>query len=332
MRAFQEEFQAAQSELKEIRNRSSQLEQEVQQTETTVRDLRQSLAAFQQDCDQTCQEMHTLRTGLTTLPLAVVEQELQDARKELDEIKVRSLALEEEFTTTGQTARTFQHSLQAATEEVRIGSEQGRTLQEEAVQTEGSLREFQQSLKTMRDELQTQSEDAHSTLLTIQQDCLTIERQIGEVRDDLDALRPPRLEPTPAPPAPPAAPLDAGPALELPGSEAAVGTTGPAPGERTEEPLPAEDRPEEGKVQLGVTVDQDAVVVAVLPETPAEKAGLQPGDVVLGVNERLIASSDDLRSAIHQAEPGQEVLLTVGRGTDTEEVKTQLAESPAQGS
>jgi hypothetical protein len=80
------------------------------------------------------------------------------------------------------------------------------------------------------------------------------------------------------------------------------------------------------KVALGVTVDPDAKVVDVLPGTPAEKAGLKPGDLVLGVDGTPVASSEELRSVIREAEMGREVLLTVGRGEQTEEVTAQLAQ------
>jgi S1-C subfamily serine protease len=92
-------------------------------------------------------------------------------------------------------------------------------------------------------------------------------------------------------------------------------------------PEPSLAAPAEGKKQLGVTVNPLGVVVEVLPDTPAEKAGLHPGDVVLDVDGKPITSSADLREAVREASR-DEVCLTVARGAEKEEVTAHLAEGP----
>jgi C-terminal processing protease CtpA/Prc len=87
-----------------------------------------------------------------------------------------------------------------------------------------------------------------------------------------------------------------------------------------------EHSPSGRKAALGVTVNPEAKVLDVLPGTPAEKAGLQPGDLVLGVDGTPIRSSEELRSVILEAEAGEAVLLTVSRGEQTEAVTAQLAQ------
>ncbi len=47
-----------------------------------------------------------------------------------------------------------------------------------------------------------------------------------------------------------------------------------------------------------------AVVAEVRPGSPAEQAGLQPGDVVVGVGNKAVASPEDAVSAIHAATSG----------------------------
>lgn len=78
--------------------------------------------------------------------------------------------------------------------------------------------------------------------------------------------------------------------------------------------------------QLGVTIQdltpelaqafslqqtQGAVVTRVQPGSPAEEAGLEPGDLVLSVNGKTIRSSSDLRNVIGLSEVGERVSLEV---------------------
>ena len=70
---------------------------------------------------------------------------------------------------------------------------------------------------------------------------------------------------------------------------------------------------------LGVQVDgrnpvDGAVIVAVEPGSPADNAGVQPGDVVVRVGDRLIESSDALIAAIRSQEFGSTVTLNIIRG------------------
>jgi putative serine protease PepD len=72
------------------------------------------------------------------------------------------------------------------------------------------------------------------------------------------------------------------------------------------------------QAQLGVSVrdaqPSGALVLSVQPNTAAGKAGLQPGDVVLKVGDRLLDGADALVAAINSAEPGSTVQLTVRSG------------------
>ena len=61
---------------------------------------------------------------------------------------------------------------------------------------------------------------------------------------------------------------------------------------------------------LGLTPNQGALVVEIAPDSPAAKAGLKRGDVVISLNARTVRSSSDLRNQIGLAAVG-----------DTEEFK-----------
>ncbi len=72
------------------------------------------------------------------------------------------------------------------------------------------------------------------------------------------------------------------------------------------------------KPMLGVTTkaskDNDgAVVESVLPNSPAEKIGLQSGDVITRVNEKNISNPQQLVDAIGAFKPGNEVEITYER-------------------
>jgi len=55
-------------------------------------------------------------------------------------------------------------------------------------------------------------------------------------------------------------------------------------------------------------------ITAVLPGSPAEKAGLEPGDVILQVDERPVVSREAARDALADASPDRPLRLTVRRG------------------
>src|SRR3546814_3720132 len=56
-----------------------------------------------------------------------------------------------------------------------------------------------------------------------------------------------------------------------------------------------------------------AVIASVEEDTPAERAGLRPGDIVVAVNGRAVEDSADLRNTIGLTRAGSEVELTVLR-------------------
>ncbi|EHK65057.1 DegQ family serine endoprotease [Achromobacter arsenitoxydans] len=103
---------------------------------------------------------------------------------------------------------------------------------------------------------------------------------------------------------------------------------------------------EHGKVQharLGVTVqevNQDlansfkldspsgALVSSVEKGSAAEKAGLQPGDVVRKIDGRTIVSSGDLASTITMAAPGEKIKLDVWRSGAQKELVATLGGAP----
>jgi putative serine protease PepD len=70
-----------------------------------------------------------------------------------------------------------------------------------------------------------------------------------------------------------------------------------------------------------------AQVVQVVAGGAAEKAGVQTGDVITAVDDRLVTSSVDLTAAVRSTPPGQAVTLTVERGNGSQKLQVTLGET-----
>jgi len=77
---------------------------------------------------------------------------------------------------------------------------------------------------------------------------------------------------------------------------------------------------------FGLKGPHGALVNAVEPDSPAANAGIAPGDVILGVNDRAIEQPADLVRAIGDAKPGQAVTLKIWRKGETRELSARLGE------
>lgn len=77
-------------------------------------------------------------------------------------------------------------------------------------------------------------------------------------------------------------------------------------------------------------VEQGAVVQRVVENSPAQTAGLQPGDVITAVNDAPIDGPDALSAAVGQHKVGDTLSLTVARAGSQEPLKIDvtLAENP----
>jgi serine protease Do/serine protease DegQ len=76
---------------------------------------------------------------------------------------------------------------------------------------------------------------------------------------------------------------------------------------------------------LGLPRDTKGVTITdVSPDTPAEKAGLKRGDVILSVNDKLVTALRDLRIFISQMAPGSKVKLKITRDGKEQVVEVAL--------
>ncbi len=70
------------------------------------------------------------------------------------------------------------------------------------------------------------------------------------------------------------------------------------------------------KEKKHLSVDEGAYVTDVVEGSPAEKAGLQEGDVIVKFNGRTIEDSDDLMRGVEKTKPKTEVKIEVVRNKD----------------
>jgi serine protease Do len=77
--------------------------------------------------------------------------------------------------------------------------------------------------------------------------------------------------------------------------------------------------------QFGLSEAVGALITAVKPGSPAEKAGLRRGDVILGVNGKILADPAGLRRALEGKSPGTKIQLSVVRNGREYTVMTEVA-------
>jgi hypothetical protein len=80
---------------------------------------------------------------------------------------------------------------------------------------------------------------------------------------------------------------------------------------------------------FGVTEEQGVLIAEVIEESPAASAGLKAGDVILSVDDRSVAESDDLVRIMRDHEEGDQVKLQLIRDGKKRQLEATLGERPA---
>ena len=82
--------------------------------------------------------------------------------------------------------------------------------------------------------------------------------------------------------------------------------------------------------QYGLTPTQGAVILSVVAGSPAAKAGLLQGDVIVNIDGTTITSAEDLQKVIQDAKPGQSVTITYYVGDSKRTTTATLGSQQAQ--
>jgi S1-C subfamily serine protease len=83
------------------------------------------------------------------------------------------------------------------------------------------------------------------------------------------------------------------------------------------------------QAQYGFTVSSGAVVMSVISGTGAAAAGVEQGDIIVGINSTTIDSAQDVSSVISSLHPGQRIALHIVRGTKHIVLEVTLGKQPS---
>ena len=79
---------------------------------------------------------------------------------------------------------------------------------------------------------------------------------------------------------------------------------------------------------LDLGTDEGVLIVDVVPNSPADNAGLQSGDVILEVGDKAIAKADEVQKAVSQVEVDSNVVLNVRRDGKSQDIKVKVGVLP----
>ncbi|MEQ6918346.1 Do family serine endopeptidase [Halomonas aquatica] len=92
--------------------------------------------------------------------------------------------------------------------------------------------------------------------------------------------------------------------------------------------IEAQDLNQELAASFGLESPIGVVIAGVVPDGPGDRAGLQPGDVLLEVDGQPVLDPRQTMSDIAAVEPGTRLPLTLVRGGERREVNIELGERP----
>jgi S1-C subfamily serine protease len=72
------------------------------------------------------------------------------------------------------------------------------------------------------------------------------------------------------------------------------------------------------------------LVRGVTPDSPADKAGLKPGDVIVKVGDKSVKEPEDLVAAMADRKPGDKVTFRVRRNNKDQDISVTLGERPTR--
>jgi serine protease Do len=81
--------------------------------------------------------------------------------------------------------------------------------------------------------------------------------------------------------------------------------------------------------QPGKQPELGVIVSVVAPDSPAERAGIRPNDIVMSVNDRRVETRAQLGTALSQLPADSEIRLGVKRGKESRLIKVKLVPAPA---
>ena len=81
--------------------------------------------------------------------------------------------------------------------------------------------------------------------------------------------------------------------------------------------------------QFRLTTSEGVLVTAIARGGPADRGGLQPGDIITRVDDVTIREGGDLRRTLRERRPGDRITITVVRDGQSRRLTVNLVEAPA---
>jgi S1-C subfamily serine protease len=85
---------------------------------------------------------------------------------------------------------------------------------------------------------------------------------------------------------------------------------------------------QEPSLRSKVTAQQGAIVMEVIPNSPAASGGIRPGDVIVRVADRSIATPSDVQQQVEASQVGKKIALQVSREGKTRSLQIELGILP----
>jgi len=80
--------------------------------------------------------------------------------------------------------------------------------------------------------------------------------------------------------------------------------------------------------QYNLPVKVGALVVKLVPDSPAEAAGLKIADIIVMINEKDVASMQELQQIVRQHKPGDKLMFILYRDGNKKTIEVKLGEAP----
>ena len=80
----------------------------------------------------------------------------------------------------------------------------------------------------------------------------------------------------------------------------------------------------EAKEGFKIQEEEGVLIVKILPNSPAAKAGLKPGDVIQNINGRSIKNSENVQKVVEKTSVGEELIVQLRRNQQTVDVKVKV--------
>jgi S1-C subfamily serine protease len=84
------------------------------------------------------------------------------------------------------------------------------------------------------------------------------------------------------------------------------------------------------ELQREIAADKGVYVVRVVPNSPAAKGGIKPGDLIESIDSKQIQSTEELQQTIEQSKSGAIAEIKVNRGGQVRPLRITLGNLPVQ--